>query len=80
MRAKVKNASHEDVIMKTSERGRLFTIKFHKDAKTNWEDYSGSSYEWGHLNVRQAKTLIKELKMYIKRTEDYNKWIKKMYK
>ena len=64
MKILVEQAGDKDkkVLMKTSVRGPYFTIKFH-----NKGEYSGYAYlNWGHLNVRQAKMMIKELKWFIK--------------
>tara|TARA_R100001594_G_scaffold121360_1_gene157186 strand:- start:375 stop:572 length:198 start_codon:yes stop_codon:yes gene_type:complete len=53
----------EKVLMKTSERGGFYTIKFHQKNKYNPYAY----LNWAHLNIRQAKIMIKELKTFIKK-------------
>ena len=66
MKILVKQSSgDEKVLMKTSERGGYYTIKFQDDGK-----YSPYAYlNWGHLNIRQAKMMLKELKWYIDRND-----------
>ena len=64
MKILVEQAGDKDkkVLMKTSVRGPYYTIKFH-----NKDEYNAYHYlNWGHLNVRQAKMMIKELKWFIK--------------
>ena len=64
MKILVKQAGvDEKVLMKTSERGGFYTIKFHHKNKHNPYAY----LNWGHLNIRQAKMMLKELKCFIKR-------------
>ena len=67
MKVIVEQASgDEKVLMKTSERGRYFTIKFHQKDKHNPRAY----LNWEHLNVRQAKMMLQELKWFIKRNKN----------
>jgi len=55
----------ERVLMKTSERGCYYTIKFHQEGKHNPHAY----LNWGHLNVRQARMMVQELKWFIERNK-----------
>ena len=64
MRILVEQANGIDgrVIMQTSERGGFYTIKFYDKGKYNPYAYNN----WGHLNIRQAKKMVKELNSFIK--------------
>ena len=66
MKIIVEQASgNKRVVMKTSERGLYYSIKFHQEGK--YDHYA--FLNWGHLNVRQAKIMVKELEWFIKRNK-----------
>ena len=58
---------NEKIVMKTSESCGRYSIKFHKKDWSGWQLSS-----WGHLNLRQAKRLLKDLKWYIERNDKVN--------
>ena len=66
MKLKVQDSSYTmpKILMKTSTRARMFSISFEKQ--------DGVCKYWGHLNLRQAKLLVKEIARYIS-LEEYNK-------
>ena len=67
------NDKGDRVIMQTSERGGFYTIKFHDEGGYNPYAYKN----WGHLNIRQAKIMVKELNSFIKwQTKRNKKWLK----
>ena len=57
MQIKAQNADYRDpkITIRTSERGGYFAIHLIGSNKSNWP----------HLNVSQAKRLIKELRSYV---------------
>ena len=69
MKVMVEQADYRDekIVMKTSQSCRRYSIKFHKK---DWSDWHLSN--WGHLNVRQAKKMLKELEYYIKTHDKIN--------
>tara|TARA_R100000789_G_C2930480_1_gene129032 strand:+ start:361 stop:582 length:222 start_codon:yes stop_codon:yes gene_type:complete len=60
MKIKVQDRNYTDpkIIMKTSFRGRCYSLRFEN---LNGEDVSG----WGHLNKEQAKRMVKELEVFL---------------
>tara|TARA_R110000824_G_C15088248_1_gene665092 strand:+ start:413 stop:643 length:231 start_codon:yes stop_codon:yes gene_type:complete len=58
---------NEKIVMKTSESCGRYSIKFHKK---DWAGFQLSS--WGHLNLRQTKRLLKDLKRWIKMHDKVN--------
>jgi len=69
MKLMVEQADYRDekIVMKTSGSCGRYSIKFHKK---DWSGFQLSS--WGHLSLRQAKRLLKDLKRYIEMNNKVN--------
>jgi len=68
IKTKDSDSNYPEILIRTSERGGFFAIHIISSDEIRNNSYQyGIKGKWPHLNVSQAKRLIKELRIYVNR-------------
>ena len=66
IKTKDSDSNYPEILIRTSERGGFFAIHIISSDEIRNNSYQyGIKGKWPHLNVSQAKRLIKELKTFV---------------
>ena len=66
IKAKDSDSNYPEILIRTSERGGFFAIHIISSDEIKHNSYQyGIKGKWPHLNISQARRLIKELRSFI---------------